>query len=159
MNGEFHFECPWQGVGMLSAIQWSRVRADEHSGGLKRFHIGDAGYDLEASRQVGIPPGGMGRIPTNVRVAMPPHTWAMLVGRSSSFFKRQLLVQTAIIDNGFRGELWCVAKNMSDKWVTVLKGERVMQIIMMPLLTPIVLEVEKLPDGDRGEKGFGSTDE
>lgn len=139
-------------------IQWAKVEKNEWAGGLQRPGFdGDAGFDLCASRQVTIPSNGFGRIPTNVKVAIPVGKWGLLVGRSSTFFKRRLLVQTAVIDGGYRGELWFVVKNMSGKNVTVKRGERLSQLILMPLITPEVTEVKDLPPSDRGESGFGST--
>lgn len=122
-----------------------------------RHYGGDAGYDLVASRTVNIPGHGFAEIPTNVKVALPEGTWAIIVGRSSTFQKRGLFVNPGIIDNGWRGELLTLVYNFSDKPTSVRRGERVSQLIIFNLVTPVVEEVETLPEGDRGEKGFGST--
>jgi dUTP pyrophosphatase len=122
-----------------------------------RHYEGDAGFDLVCSRGCTIPPHGFAQIPTNIRIALPHGTWAMIVGRSSTFFKRQLLVQQAIIDNGWRGPIWSVVYNMCDKPITVRRGERISQLILFELIVPEVKRVEALPASDRGENGFGST--
>jgi dUTP pyrophosphatase len=122
-----------------------------------RHYDGDAGFDLFCSRTVTVPPGGFAQIPTNIKVALPIGIWAMITGRSSTFFNRQLLVQQAIIDNGWRGPLWSVVYNMSQKAVVVRRGDRISQLILFRLVTPEVMQVEELPESNRGEKGFGST--
>jgi len=142
------------------SLRWSKVNSDDFSAGLTRpGYPGDAGFDLAASRPVTVAAGGFARVPTNVKVAPPAGRWTMLVGRSSTFFKRQLIVQTAIIDNGFRGELWFVVFNLGDQPVVIKKKDRLAQLIVFDLITPEVREVttEDLPPGDRGEKGFGSS--
>jgi dUTP pyrophosphatase len=124
-----------------------------------RHYPGDAGFDLSASRQVSIDPKCWANVPTNLRVALPDGAWASIVGRSSTFFKRNLIVNTAIIDNGYRGELWASIYNPTDERVTVKRGERLIQLILHHLMSSDMQEVaaKDFPAGDRGENGFGST--
>ena len=141
-----------------AALQWEKVDVEDFAlGPAPPAFKGDAGYDMYTSRVVTIPAGGMAAIPTNVKIALPSGTWGMLVGRSSSFMKRLLLVQTAIIDNGFRGELFAMVKNLNDKPVTIQKKERLFQLILMPLITPETVEGITSQVTPRGTKGFGST--
>lgn len=140
------------------SILWSKVDKDKYAGGLVQpGYAGDAGFDLCASEDVIVPGNGFAQIPTNVAVCIPHGYWGQLVGRSSTFFKRRLLVQTAVIDNGYRGQLWCVVRNMCDTATVVRRKERVMQLILHELHVPPVVEVPDLSPSERGAKGFGST--
>lgn len=125
----------------------------------KRHYSGDAGFDLTVSRTVTVMERSFAQVPSNIRIAFPPGVWGMITGRSSTFFKRNLLVNTAIIDNGWRGELWAMVYNPTEKPVHVMPGERLIQVILFNLVLPEIIEVDpkEFPKGERGEKGFGST--
>lgn len=118
---------------------------------------GDAGFDLASSVNVTIQPGQTMNVPTDVFVQLPEYTWGFLVGRSSSFYKKQLHINPAVIDNGYRGELLFSVRNMGEQPYTVAEGERLAQLIVMPLLDVEAVQVDTLDPSDRGDSGFGST--
>lgn len=124
-----------------------------------RKYSGDCGYDLFVTKSTVIPAGEFRDVPTNIRCRMPVGTWGLIIGRSSTFRKRHLLVIPGIIDNGYRGELFTGVFNMNHSDVTVGAGDRLAQFILMPLITPEVVfgDVDGIHATDRGEKGFGST--
>ena len=125
----------------------------------KRHYGGDCGYDLTVAKGAVIAPRSFAQISTNIRVALPVGTWDMVMGRSSSFYKRGLVIDPGIIDGGWRGELFGMAYNLTDQSVVVKPGERVAQFIIFSLITPECREVgpDDFPTGERGENGFGST--
>lgn len=120
-------------------------------------HPGDAGYDLTAAETVEVRPGEQGQVPCGVRVQLPPGWWSLIQGRSSSW-RRGLDVKPSIIDWGYRGDLWVDCFNLTDEVVTVEKGERIAQLIPLPL-APVVgwHQVEQLDESARGADGYGST--
>ena len=124
----------------------------------KRGYETDAGYDLTVSKSIDIRAGELTRVEHNIRVALPPNTWGMLVTRSSTPAKG-LNVVPAVIDNGYRGPLHIQVWNVTDQPVYVREGERLAQLIVMPMITPDVkwAKDNTLPPSDRGENGFGST--
>lgn len=124
-----------------------------------RQHAGDCGYDLFVSKEVTVLPYSYADVPHNIKVAMPHGSWGFLVGRSSTFRNKGLLVLPGIIDNGYRGELFAMVYNPGQSPVTINLYERIAQLILVPMNTPPVRLVAELPEGDdRGSNGFGSTD-
>lgn len=122
-------------------------------------HDDDAGFDLtyHGTDVIGIEPGGFAMVPSGVSIQLPESLWAMITGRSSSF-KKGLLVPVSIIDAGFRGELFAVCRNISDTPIFIEPGDRIAQVVPMPLLAPhIRWEHGTLDQTERGESGFGST--
>ena len=123
-------------------------------------HRGDAGFDLYTSKRTRIGPGEFANVPTGVHVEMDSDTWALIMGRSSTLTTRNLLVNTAVIDSGWRGELFAGVKNLNNEFVVIEQGERVAQFIPMGGIKAnrlVPTRVHKLGDHDRGINGFGST--
>lgn len=122
-----------------------------------RAHAGDAGLDLYCCHTVTLQPHELVYISNGIKVGLPPGTWGLLTGRSSSI-RRGLLVIQGVIDNGYTGELYTGVRNVNEVPVTVEAGTRVSQLILMPLIEQVkVIEVTKLIDRGRGDSGFGSS--
>jgi dUTP pyrophosphatase len=130
---------------------------------LIKHYDGDVGFDLPVSRDVTIQPGEWSDVPSGVKIALPPGYWALIIGRSSTFTKRGLIVNPGcgVIDNGWRGELFCMAYNITRGVVHVKRGERLAQFLpqcISPIMPQVqIVEPHYFPAGTRGEKGFGST--
>lgn len=124
-----------------------------------RAHPGDAGFDLYVSEDGIIAPGGVWDVPCGIRVELPEFIWGFLVGRSSVVRKRQLQVQPAIIDQGYRGEIFAYTWNIGQTTAYLKKGERIAQLIPIPQLAEglVPMEVEELSESSRGTAGFGSS--
>lgn len=125
----------------------------------RQGYEGDAGYDLIVAETTRIDYRGWADVPMGISVELPRGYWAMLVGRSSTIRKRQLVINTAIIDNGYRGPLFAATSNFGQKIATVEKGERIAQLIPMPLSSVglSLRRVAGLSESERGTKAFGST--
>lgn len=122
-----------------------------------RGYTGDAGWDLYALEETSVPPMGYMDIPTGIYAALPEGFWARITARSSTFRKFGLLVGDAVIDNGYRGELFIQVVNPFDRHVVVSKHARVAQVILHRIHELAWVEAETLPSSDRGNRGFGST--
>lgn len=124
-----------------------------------RGHADDAGIDLYTSTDVWINPGESVDVATAVAVEFPDQTWGMLVGRSSTLRKHNLLVNTGIIDHGYRGELYINVHNLGSRAFSVHKGMRLGQLIPMVNVGPTLAlrQVDELAEHERGLNGFGST--
>lgn len=122
-----------------------------------RSYEGDAGFDLYCSESMVLQPGDYLDIPTAVQVALPTGYWALITGRSSTWRKRNLLVVDGVIDNGYRGELFSAVYNTGQSAVVIDRGERLAQMILLPVWGGRLVQVEELPASERGSNGFGST--
>lgn len=122
-------------------------------------HTGDAGWDLFTSEEVVIPPGSTVDVHTNIKIDMPPYLFGRITGRSSTLRNYNVLVNEAIIDNGYTGEMFICVHNLGNKPFKVDKGMRLAQIIFHPIEDVRWSEVDEIKPvpGKRGNAGFGST--
>lgn len=128
----------------------------------RRKYPGDAGYDLVVDRDTTVRVDSFVDVPCGVCVEMPPDTWGLIIGRSSTLRRRGLLVTQGVIDNGYRGELFAGVQHLNQGPPVELKrGERIAQFIPFRLEAPSLRlrRVAELGDSDRGAAGFGSTGE
>ena len=128
----------------------------------KRATTGSAGMDLHAciDEPITLAPGQLAIVPTGIAIALPDNTCAaFLYARSGLGVKHGICLSNGVgvIDSDYRGEICAGLCNVSDKPYTIEPDERVCQMVIAPVLTPDVIEVDELDDTDRGEGGFGST--
>ena len=123
-------------------------------------HPGDAGADLVAAEAVRLEPGARALIGTGVRIALPDGHVAFVVPRSGLAAKHGITVLNApgTVDAGYRGEIKVTLLNTDrDAPYDVAVGDRIAQLIVMPVPPVRFVAVEELPDSVRGSGGFGST--
>lgn len=124
-----------------------------------RQYPGDAGFDLYVTKDVEIPVGQFADVPCGINVELPPSTWGMIIGRSSTLRKHNLLVAPGVIDQGYRGPLYTGVYNMNGTQFSAKRGMRLAQFIPFPLTAERMVPhcVPNLAESDRGTRGFGST--
>jgi dUTP pyrophosphatase len=125
-----------------------------------RGHDDDAGIDLIVTETTAIPPFTFADVPTNiVGTQLPPNTWGLITGRSSTLRKHSLFIPNAVIDPGWRGPLFTGAFNPTPDERKIEAGTRLAQIILIYNATPMArIEIVDQVDGHaRGLSGFGST--
>ena len=123
---------------------------------------GSAGMDLRAciDEAVTIPAGERAMIPTGLAIALPGAEWVALVyARSGLAIKHGLAPANCVgvIDSDYRGEIVVGLLNSSKEDYTIEPGERVAQLVIMPVTQARVSVVEELDETERGTGGFGST--
>lgn len=125
-----------------------------------RAHDTDAGLDLHIPEGQGclVRPGAVYTIDLGIRAAIPDGYYGQLVLRSSAGKKGLTIPHGAgIIDSGYRGNLKVLVTALTET-VLVAAGDRICQLIVLPL-TPVEHEIGIVEDNtDRGQGGFGSTD-
>ena len=123
-----------------------------------RAHSDDAGFDLYSCADVNVPAGELRDIPVGIAIEPPPGFWFRIVGRSSTFRQRGLLMVEGIIDEGYRGPLYFGAYNVTGEDILVKRGERLCQAIPQRSHDHIGVQWhDVLTPSDRGSGGFGST--
>lgn len=129
----------------------------------ERATEGSAGADLRAlcgEEGLTLPPGGRMLIPTGLAIELPgPEVVALIFARSGLALREGLSLANAVgvIDSDYRGELQVPAVNLSDAPIHIQSGERVAQMLVMPVAIPELVEMDDLGDTGRGGGGFGST--
>ena len=124
---------------------------------------GDVGYDIYSDEDIDRIPGKIEAIKTGIAIEIPEGYGALLVGRSGRTSKTPFRVNLGVIDNGYRGELLVMndvlpdGKKAINKVERIRKGDKIAQLIILPIYELDVEEVEELSITDRGEKGFGSS--
>lgn len=123
-----------------------------------RSHPEDAGLDFYASENVSYVPNQTFIVPTKISVSIPPGYVGLIRDRSGVATKLKLKVNAGVIDAGYIGECCIVLVNMSGEHGCILKGQKIAQMLIVPIATPEVVEVDEFNLTARGSKGFGSTD-
>ncbi|MBQ7365465.1 MAG: dUTP diphosphatase [Clostridia bacterium] len=122
---------------------------------------GSAAVDLVACLEeaITLAPGERRLIPTGIAISIPKNTVAILCARSGLSAKKGIAAANGIgvIDSDYRGEIFFSAVNLSQEAYTVTPGERVAQLMLMPVYTMALIETESLDETARGAGGFGST--
>lgn len=123
-------------------------------------HPGDAGADLVSTETVVLEPGERATVGTGTAIALPDGFAAFVLPRSGLAARHGITIVNApgTVDAGYRGELRVTLLN-TDRAVpyTVTAGDRIAQLVVMPVTRARFVRVERLPGSQRGEDGFGST--
>ena len=128
----------------------------------KRSTPGSAGMDLYAciDKEIIIKPGDLKVIPTGIAIALPDNSHAaFLYARSGLGVRHGICLSNGVgvIDSDYRGEVCVGLCNVSDKLYTVSPNERIAQMVISPVIIPVLSETDTLDGTERGEGGFGST--
>ena len=128
------------------------------SGGIMptRAHAADAGLDLYSPVWVAIPPRSAVTVDTLVHVELPMNTVGMVKSKSGLNVKHGIQSE-GVIDVGYTGSIKVKLYNHSEKWYQVQKGDKISQLVILPILTPELELVDELDETERGNGGFGST--
>jgi len=122
-------------------------------------HPGDGGVDLYARENVQLEPGSWTMVPTGIAVAIPDGYAGMVVPRSGLAARLGVGVVNGpgMVDAGYRGEIKVILINHSFEPLELRRGERVAQLVVVPVVEQEFVEVDELPESARGKGGFGST--
>jgi dUTP pyrophosphatase len=122
---------------------------------------GAVGMDLRAAIDVEhtIEPGQRAMIPCGIAIVAPPGFEAQVRARSGLALKHGLSVVNGVgtIDQDYRGEVCALIINHGTEPYDIKPGEKIAQLVISPVEIVALLEVDELPETQRGEMGFGST--
>jgi dUTP pyrophosphatase len=125
-----------------------------------RAHEGDAGLDLYACEAAHIGPGERWSVGTGIAVEIPDGHAGLVLPRSGLAREHgiSLVNSPGLIDSGYRGEVRVLLLNTDPAVVfRVEPGDRIAQLLIVPVALPAPVEAEALAESARGEGGFGSS--
>jgi dUTP pyrophosphatase len=139
-----------------------QVRRLEHGEGLPLPSYateGAAGMDVVAAESVTLAPGARHAVATGLALAIPPGFEIQVRPRSGLALKHGISVPNTpgTIDSDYRGELKVILINHSDEPFAIVRGDRVAQLVLAPVVQAAWQEVADLDETARGSGGFGST--
>ncbi len=120
-------------------------------------YTGDAGLDLYTSEDLIIKKGERKSVALGIAVEIPEGYVGILFDKSGLSHKYGLKSYGGIIDSGYRGEIHVGMMNLSDADYQFKAGDKIIQILIMPIPRCDIMESDKLSESDRGEGAFGSS--
>jgi len=122
---------------------------------------GAAGLDLRAAIEAPLvlPPGSRQAVPTGLHIAIPEGFEAQVRPRSGLALRHGILIPNApgTIDSDYRGEIQVILMNAGEADFEIVRGDRIAQLVIAPVMKPEWVEVDSLDETDRGDGGFGHT--
>jgi dUTP pyrophosphatase len=141
-------------------IELPFVRLREEATLPEQAYTGDAGFDLSTCERVVLGPGERALVPTGLAVAIPEGYAGFVQPRSGLAARHGIAVVNSpgLIDSGYRGEIRIVLLNTDREQTFVAEpGDRVAQLVVLPVPGVELVELEELPASERGVRGFGSS--
>ncbi|HEU6445302.1 MAG TPA: dUTP diphosphatase [Gaiellaceae bacterium] len=123
-------------------------------------YTGDAGLDLAACGRHELGPGMRALVPTGLAVAIPEGHAGFVLPRSGLAARSGITIVNApgLIDAGYRGEVQVVLLNTDIETPFVVEpGMRIAQLVVLPVPAVGLVELDELPESERGVRGFGSS--
>ena len=123
-------------------------------------HPGDAGADLFTTVDVTLAPGERAMVPTGIAIALPEGYVALVHPRSGLAARHGVSIVNSpgTVDAGYRGEIKVLLVNLDPATsVTLSRGDRIAQLVVQRFETASFVEVDALPESERGAGGYGST--
>ena len=98
-------------------------------------------------------------MPTGIAVSIPDGFAGLVVPRSGLASRHGISVVNGpgLIDSGYRGEIHAILINLGQEPFTIERGDRIAQLVVVPVAEPEYRVVDELPESKRGSDGFGST--
>lgn len=135
-----------------------KFKLDAEKGALLpvRAHATDAGADILTPRSFLLPARSSAIIRTGVHVELPPETVGMLKSKSGLNIFHDI-VGEGVIDEGFTNEIVVKLYNLGDEPYQFERGDKIIQLVVMPVHYPAIEQVDEISGGERGDAGYGST--
>lgn len=123
----------------------------------KYAHQGDAGMDLFSCEEAIIFPKQRKLIHTGISMELPEGFVALIWDKSGLAANHGLKTMGGVIEHTYRGEYCVILHNTTEKEIKLQKGNKIAQILIQPIFTAELQEVQELGETKRGTEGFGST--
>lgn len=151
-----HRPCYYTSNPAFAWLPGLRVKLDPGAYLPERAHATDAGLDLRTPVAAYIRAGGSTVIDTGVHIQLPPGTVGMLKSKSGLNTKDGI-VSEGVIDEGYTGTIRVKLYNHGTEAKQFSRGDKITQLVVLPVLHPRVEQAEEIQGGPRGDNGYGST--
>ena len=143
-------------VTELMADETTKLRVVLDEGAkITRAHDTDAGLDLYALETVVIDAWDSAKLDTGVHVAIPKNHVGLITSKSG--LMQRGITCRGTIDCGYTGSIKAVLYNHSELPIQIDRGQKITQLVILPIITPSPVVVDSLDETERGEGGFGSS--
>lgn len=140
---------------MTGEAAYLNVQLDEGAKMPTRAHSTDAGLDLYSMEDAVIPMFGSVKLDTGVHVAIPKNHVGFITSKSG--LMSEGITSRGTIDSDYRGSIKAVLFNHNNRPYRIEKGQKITQLVILPIITPKPVQVDKLELTARGTGGFGSS--
>lgn len=128
----------------------------------KYNYLSDSGFDLHSTLSLNVPPLGRMIVPTGIKLSIPVGYEIQVRSKSGLALKQGLMVLNSpgTVDQGYTGEIKVIVFNTNQHDYSINAGDKIAQAVLCPVMCGEVVDlinVEKIEDGERSDKGFGST--
>ena len=125
----------------------------------RHAHAGDAGLDLTSTESVDLWPGSGALVSTGTAIELPEGYVGLVFPRSGLASKHGVTLKNSVgvIDSGYRGVIKAPLYHVGERPYRIERGERICQLVIVPVETIECVEVDELGETDRGASGFGSS--
>ena len=128
----------------------------------KYNYVSDSGFDLHSTLSLNVPPLGRMIVPTGIKLSIPVGYEIQVRSKSGLALKQGLMVLNSpgTVDQGYTGEIKVIVFNTNQQDYNIKVGDKIAQAVLCPVMCGEVVDLingEKIEDGERRDKGFGST--
>lgn len=145
-------------IGILGVIKVKKLHEDAKLP-VYANKFGDSGADVFAIDNYSIAPGERALVKTGIAIVLPDGYECQVRSKSGLALKRGLMVLNSpgTVDNGYRGEVGVILYNTSNETQHIEKGDKVAQLVFVPVQQSLFIEVYEMDETSRGAGGYGST--
>lgn len=133
-----------------------KVKLDDGAFLPERAHATDAGADIRTPHDVTVPAKGSAVVHTGVHIETPSDCVTMIKSKSGLNTKHNI-VSEGVVDEGFTGEILVKLYNHGWGDVRFSAGDKITQIVILPVWYTGFVEADEISGGERGDDGYGST--
>lgn len=143
---------------IIAALFRPRVKVTLDDGAYlpERAHDTDAGADIRTPVDVTVPAHGSATVRTGVHV-QTPRSCATMIKSKSGLNLHHDITSEGVVDEGFTGEVVVKLYNHGDRGHSFKRGDKITQLVIVPVLYPTYEQADEIEGGERGDAGYGST--
>ena len=132
-----------------------KIKLDPDAYMPERAHEADAGLDIKTPDSFSVPAGGQITIDTGIHIAIPAGHVGLITSKSGLMLKG--ITSRGTVDCGYTGSIKAVLFNHGQSDIAFQKGQKITQLVIVPIINPELEIVAALDETERGAGGFGSS--